>query len=70
MGAEVGDRQRLFRWGGQEQITDGHMHGAGEVFELLERGLCLASLPFRELWETALQLLKVKQTSTLTRPAV
>ena len=50
-GAEVRDGHGFLRRLGEEQVADRHMDGTGERLHLLQGGLRLAGLPFRQLLE-------------------
>lgn len=47
-GAEIGDRQGLFRWLGQKEIPDRGAGGRGEALKRLQRRLDAPPLPFIE----------------------
>ena len=67
-GAEVWDGDGFLRRLGEEQVADRHMHGMGVRLHLLQRRLCLAGLPFRQILEPGCKLV-VLSPCALTRPA-
>lgn len=67
-GAEVRNRNPLYRWFREKQKTDGGVGGLREGFELLERWLDFTALPGFQLPEASRERIDTV-ARTLTRPA-